>query len=303
MADPFKVDFFIVGFPKCGTTALYSCLAQHPNICFSTIKEPFYFSTDFPNRQVITSSSQYQNLFKHHKSGQLRGEATACYIYSDSAPERIANLYPAAKIIILIRQPVEMIQSLHANQVRVFDEPLKKLEDAWDAQSKRAAGELIPANCREPAFLQYANMGRQAHHIQRFQNYFSADQQKIFFFDDWKENSQLLFDQVCHFLGIPTQAIPAPEKNSALSYMNKRHENVGRIIRFITQNPTLLRLKNKFGIMNLQSEKWIRKHLMQPSLPPTLSPECNDEILATLEADIQQLETLTGRSLTHWRHT
>ena len=56
----FTVDFFLIGFPKTGTTALASCLAQHPDVCFSAIKEPFYHCTDLPGRRVITHETAYQ---------------------------------------------------------------------------------------------------------------------------------------------------------------------------------------------------------------------------------------------------
>ena len=81
MADPFKVDFFIVGFPKCGTTSLAPYLGQHPNICFSDPKEPYYF-TDIEYDKGIKTLSDYKNIFKEDREHKKLGEGTVATIYS-----------------------------------------------------------------------------------------------------------------------------------------------------------------------------------------------------------------------------
>ena len=298
----FTVDFFLIGFPKTGTTALASCLAQHPDVCFSAMKEPFYHCTDLPGRRVITHETAYQKQFQPDHPHQLRGEATACYIYSPAALKRIHSRYPQAKIIIMLRNPLELIPSLHANQVRVFDESLTDLADAWHAQAERKAGKNIPKRCREPKFLDYATMAKQAHHIQQVIKYLPSHALLYHFLDDWKANPQDVFNRTCQFLGISTLPLPPQQRNSALSYTNQKHQTLASMIRLITQNPTLLRWKTNVGIPDLKTETWMRKKLMQEvKTPPQLSEALQSEIWNELKADVQQLEQLTQRSLTHWQ--
>lgn len=95
-------NFFIIGAPKCGTTSLAHWLAQHPEVFMSPVKEPHYFSTDFP----LTSwrdPDDYHSLFEgadtHHKAV---GEASVWYLRSREAVPQIEAHYPGARYIVML---------------------------------------------------------------------------------------------------------------------------------------------------------------------------------------------------------
>src|SRR3989344_5640213 len=100
----FKVDFIGVGAPKCGTTWIAECLAEHPDVCFSWNKEPHFFNRD---REYEKSLDYYRTYFKNCENKKLRGEYTVNYLYFDSAADRIKKHFPGTKIIIALRNPIE----------------------------------------------------------------------------------------------------------------------------------------------------------------------------------------------------
>jgi hypothetical protein len=109
-----KVDFFIVGAPKSATTSLYHYLGQHEGISMSTIKEPDFFSHTELHKQKLYYKSKpvsdintYHNLFLTKKKSQLLGEASVSYLFYPKVSERIFSYNPNAKIIIVLRNPVE----------------------------------------------------------------------------------------------------------------------------------------------------------------------------------------------------
>ena len=109
-----KPDFFIVGAPKCGTTALYTYLKQHPEIFMSPQKEPQFFANDvLGDRRHTCTWAEYLSCFAAARGAKRIGEASVAYLGSPCAPKQIKMFNPAAKIIIMLRNPVDMMHSLH----------------------------------------------------------------------------------------------------------------------------------------------------------------------------------------------
>jgi hypothetical protein len=107
-------DFFIVGARKCGTTALAEYLREHPGIFFSDPKEPHYFAKDFHGYQpaYATDWDKYLALFSGHTPTQLRsGEGSVWYFYYDNALANIRRSIPDAKLIVMVREPADMLHS------------------------------------------------------------------------------------------------------------------------------------------------------------------------------------------------
>ena len=111
-------NLFILGAPKCGTTSLYTYLREHPNIFFSHIKGPHYFATDFENYRSVKTKVDYANLFSEaNAQHSIIGEASVLYLYSENAIKGIYNDNPNAKLIIMLRNPIEVVQSWHAQML------------------------------------------------------------------------------------------------------------------------------------------------------------------------------------------
>ena len=112
-------DFFIVGQPKSGTTALFEMLSSHPQIYLPDCKEGWFLASELlfrpPPRPegVPATLEEYLSLFDAAGVEQRAGEATALYLWSRTAANRIAQLQPAARIIAVLREPASLLRSLH----------------------------------------------------------------------------------------------------------------------------------------------------------------------------------------------
>ena len=119
------------------------------------MKEPHFFTEDYPGAREIGTDDQYQALYRAAAPGQLRGDASASVIHSHVAIDRILERDPQAKFIVLVRDPVAAVRSFHGELLHNLNEDVADFERAWRLQAARVEGREIPATCREPRFLQY----------------------------------------------------------------------------------------------------------------------------------------------------
>ena len=124
-------DFFIVGAPKCGTTAMYEWLQAHPDV-FVPVKEIHYFGRDLAHRRPEVSAARYAELYEG-VGERIAGDVAVWYLLSESAAEEIHALNPDARIIIMLRRPAEMLHSLHSQLVYSGDEDIEDFEEALAA--------------------------------------------------------------------------------------------------------------------------------------------------------------------------
>src|ERR1700747_3640485 len=114
-----RPNFFIVGAPKAGTTALYSYRAQHPEVFMSRLKEPQFFASDIcGNQRNVTTLSEYLKLFEDAHALAI-GEASTCYLASPGAAEQIRSVCQEPRIIVMLRNPVDVMYAEHSE--RLFD--------------------------------------------------------------------------------------------------------------------------------------------------------------------------------------
>jgi hypothetical protein len=154
-------EFAIVGAPRCGTTAMYRYLASHPGVAMSSQKEARFFSTDIDTGKRASSWAEYEALWDRAPPGALRGEATPDYIQSKVAIRALLAARPDAKLIAMVRNPVEIVASHHAQLHVDGIEDAADLETAWRLQERRKRGEALPRGCtRSPAVFQYVPVPR-----------------------------------------------------------------------------------------------------------------------------------------------
>ena len=190
-------NFFIVGAPKSGTTSLFEYLSTHPNVFTPKMKEPHFFSDDLAAGREIHTLKEYLLLFEKIVEGETAiGEASTGYLYSSVAAENIKKFNPEAKIIAILRNPVDMIYSLHSQFYYAFIECEKNFIKAWRLQDKRLSGYAIPRNCKVPEVLQYRKMAKYDEQIKRLFNTFPKEQIKIIISQNNKKRNYLL---VCDF--------------------------------------------------------------------------------------------------------
>ncbi len=207
-------DFFVIGHPKCGTTALYAMLKRHPHIYMSDVKEPQFFASDLRVTAGDQRSpagertrSEYTALFEAARADQLVGDASTRHIWSPGAAARIAAAQPAARIVAVLREPTSFVRSLHLQllQNRAEDEPdLRKalaLED--DRRAGRALTELAAS---QPKLLLYTERAGYLEQLRRYHAVFPRDQVLVLIYEDFRADNERTLRQVQRFLGVDDTA-------------------------------------------------------------------------------------------------
>src|SRR5262245_19479511 len=182
---------FIVGAPRCGTTTLASFLQQHPDVCFSAVKEPHFFTQhDFEGasesevRELV--QAEYIDRFFGQCPGseKLRAEGSVTYLYAAEHIAPILRLWPNAKFIIALRDPLSMLPSLHARLLVTGDESVRDFRTAWSLVDERAQGRAIPKSAIDPRFLRYDEAGKLGENVERFLRTVGRERCHIVLFDD-----------------------------------------------------------------------------------------------------------------------
>ena len=198
-----KPNLFIVGAPKCGTTFLYYYLKQHPEIFFPQFKEPHFFGSDLirKNGAYNLNLNEYQNLFNSDK--KIIGEASTFYIFSKNSAKEIYNFNPKAKVIIMLRDLVDLVHSIHSQFVFSGDETIENFEEALNMENKRIKGEKIPTQTTVVNKLFYtSNILALPKNINSFISYFGVENIKFILLDEIKNKPEELYLEVLKFLDV-----------------------------------------------------------------------------------------------------
>ena len=154
-------NFFLIGAPKCGTTSLSAWLAQHDDVFMCVPKEPSFFCTDIEVRRAARNWQEYLGLFKGAGQARAVGEASTGYLRSRVAVPAILQWLPSARFVICLRNPVEMIASVHAQMVRGVREDVRDLGAALALEPARSGTLSQPGNQRHRLLHLCPCMGHQ----------------------------------------------------------------------------------------------------------------------------------------------
>ncbi|MFT5598773.1 MAG: hypothetical protein ACI9V8_001278 [Urechidicola sp.] len=197
-----QINFFIIGFQKRGTTSLANYLSGNPTVFICPIKESHYFSTDRGNRQV-TNEKDYLSIYNKAENSHFAVvEASTGYIASKNAVKNILDFNPDAKFILMIRNPIDMAISLHAEYIQTGWETVTSFRGAWDLQRTRASGRSIPPMCPEVKALQYGGMCAVGEQVDRFFSLVSWEKVKSIFFDEFKVHTREVYLDVLDLIGV-----------------------------------------------------------------------------------------------------
>ena len=292
-----KPNFLIVGAPKCGTTAMWKYLQDHPDVFLSPRKDMHYFGSDlqFTKRQRF-SQTEYLHFFREATEKAV-GEASVWYLYSKNAAAEIHRFDPSMKIIIMLRDPVQMMYA-HYTQMRfngLGDENLTTFEEALDAEEDRKQGRRIPKENTLPQALFYREIGKLAEQIQRYQQFFPPEQILYLFQEDMKDKMAQMYRETLSFLQVdPNHPMDFPRINR---HKVVRFEWVRKSISIIPQSfkqklPVSARKHLSKRIRKINS-KHAKRAPLQPDLAQILRKERAEDILF--------LSQTTGRDLQHWK--
>jgi hypothetical protein len=197
-------DFFVVGAPRCGTTALSRYLSQHPEVCFSKPKEPHYFARiDARHLQGAEWRSEYARFFAHHHEGHRAvGEGSVSYLYFEETLEYITRINPEARLIAMLRNPLEMLPSYHLRMLYILEEDVELFDTAWGLQEARVRGERIPKLCTDPRLLLYGEIGKLGEQVDRMLRVAGREKCLVLLHDDLVRDPRSVYRQVLRFIGV-----------------------------------------------------------------------------------------------------
>ncbi len=296
--------FFVVGAPRCGTTALARALSEHRDVCFSAPKETHFFTL----RPATLGPELHREEFvrSYFDPAQLdrkaMGEASVSYLYSPAAIRAIDRAFPDARFLIVIRNPLEMLPSYHAKMLFMMDESEPDFERAWRLQGQRARGLKVPRRCRDPRMLQYREIGRLGFHIANLFSIVQRSRVKVIHYDDFARAPIAAYREVIGFLGLDD------DDRSSIPRINGTKAYRSALLHELTTRPPGVRLTIKLAQMKARKDpplliralRALRKANVTTTKWRPLSAAMRDEIVETLRDDVLQLGSLVGRDLRDW---
>jgi hypothetical protein len=224
-------DFFIVGHPKCGTTALYEMLRRHPRIFMPELKEPVFFARELPRRAHRYSAPgtlpEYLALFEAAAPGQRVGEASASYLWSRVAARGIAELTPRARVIAILREPAGFLRSLHLQCLQSRYESERDLATALALEDERRSGRRLPRRSRWPQVLLYSEHVKYVEQLRRYERALGRERMLVLVYDDFRADNAATVRRVLRFLEVDDGVAPAPvEANPTVSVRAPRLDDL-----------------------------------------------------------------------------
>ena len=293
-------NFFIVGAPKCGTSALWKYLRSHPNVVVSSNKEPHYFATDLPRYRAVQTETDYLNLFEGvGPETKAIGEASVFHLFSYTAIPNIRRFNPDAKLIAIVRNPIELAYSFHSQLIFSREENVDFVR-AIELLPARARGRHIPRLARVASLLQYLEVAKVGEQVERMLSVFPREQVRVFLYDDFKSDTRSVYEQVLEFLGVPSDGrTEFPVHNASKKH---RYGWLGTLA-FKTPKPVNIAVEavkrmvgiEKLGLMN----RIKRFNLVQARRDP-LPPELFARLANQLRPDVAKLGKLIDKDLSHW---
>jgi len=299
-------DLFIIGAPKSGTTSLYEYLKGHPEVFMSVVKEPCYFARDLAHDHsgnflvYERDEALYTALFDEATPEQKRaGEGSTRYLYSKDAPALIREASPEARVIAMLRNPVDMIHSLHAHKLAAATEDLADFKDALDAEADRHAGRRIPAHSN-PTLATYRDRARFGEQLPRWFDTFGRNRVHVIIFEDMVRDPAGEFRRLLEFLEIDPDYVPASfaaynTAHAARSLSIRRVLNT-RLPQWVVWSllPKVIGDTRTRGVVRRFRHSWFhRKPIQKAPLSPQLRRQLEDEFAP----DVARTSELLGRDL------
>lgn len=300
-------DFLIIGAGKCGTTSLFMYLKQHPDIFIPAVKEPNFYGyenkspKDFGEgladirhfQESVTSFRSYINLFKDAGPGQLKGEMSNTYMYHDQAPERIKHYNPDMKLIAILRQPAGRLYSRFLHLAR---------------ENRVPTGSFSDCMVRDSIWWQRNDLIKEGFYFKNLKRYFELfprENIRIYLYEELNEQASRVLRDIFEFLQVSPDFQPDLGtrfnqsgfiKNKFLNRIYGQKGLISTSLKALFPSAIVERLKGNSAIQKMVNE--LRgKNLAKPKPDPAIHNWLTQEVYA---GDIQQLQQLIGRDLSHW---
>jgi hypothetical protein len=299
-------DFLVIGAPKAGTTALHAALARHPQLYLSPVKEPKFFLCDgeppprarhrgpgdaHSAREWIWDADHYERLFAAAPPHALTGESTPFYLWDRDAHHRIRRTVPQARLIAVVRDPVDRAYSNWTHLWSDGLEPIGDFLEACAAEDERVERGWAP-------FWRYKGLGRYGEQLAHLLSVFPEDRIHLLRYRDLVDRPGATLDRICRFLGIDAGLVDLAPSENVSTFAPDTPANAGLRV--------LLRAGATAGAA-FPPQWWRRasRPLLatlkrRPADRPDLTEAERAELVAHFADDIAWLEELTGESYGDW---
>jgi hypothetical protein len=296
-------DFFVIGAPKAGTSALHSALDRHPQLFMSKVKEPKYFMCDGPPRrrggpgdahsyrEWIWDRRRYEALFEDAPPGMLRGESTPFYLSDFDAQGRIHASVPQAKLIAVLRDPIDRA---HSNWAHMWTDGLETIPDFLAACAK----EDLRIEANWAPIWRYKRTGLYGEQLENLYSLFPRERVHLLRYRDLVDHPRDAINAMCRFLGVSEDRVLELPASNVGSYVPVSGTN--QVIR------AAIRGGARVGSY-LPPKIWRRASVplqlalqRSPEHRPELTSEEREHLLPYFENDIRLLERQTGLDFSDW---
>jgi hypothetical protein len=313
-------DFFIVGQPRSGTTALYEMLRWHPEIFMADPKEPLFLANDMRHRfyrprvglqrihlprvqeylaALPSTLEEYLALFEAATPDQQLGEASVLYLFSRSAAASIQALNPASRIIAIFREPASFLRSYHLLNLQTRQENEPNLIKAMALEAARAR--RPPRGSFRPQELLYSRHVRYAEQLRRYHAAFHPEQVLTLIYDDYRADNESTVRRIFDFLGVDSSVpVMSIDANPTVTLRSQLLDDL--IDRFSVGRGPISR-KVKSGIKASVAES-TRRRLLQTlrlelvqSPPPVLEDELMAKLRVSLRPEVERFSEYLDRDL------
>lgn len=251
-------DFLLIGAARCGSTSLFAILTAHPHILAPSHKEVHFFDRNYLRgldwyRRMFPLESHRRLVERRLGGPALTGEATTYYLFHPAVPERVARDLPEARLIAILRDPVDRAYSHYQLSVRNGHETLS-FEEALDAEEERLAGEeerlLNDPSYRSPAhaYHSYVTRGLYLDQLVRWHRYVPRERLLVLRSEDLFERPADVVSEVSAFLGLRPHPGPLPAPRNRARYEGMSEE-------------TRERLRRRFDEPNRRLEAYLGREL------------------------------------------
>jgi hypothetical protein len=318
--EEFKSLAFIVGAPRCGTTTMWRMLAGHGQVAVPFVKEPHFFSqhdlrglSDDALRERV-ERDYLGHFFADRRSGQNVGaDGSVSYLYTPEQLEPIVRLWPSARFIIAVRDPLKLLPSLHKRLLFIGDEDLASFEDAWAAVPERAEGRQIPKRCIEPRWLRYDEAGRFGTYVERLFAAVGRERCMVSVFDDLERDPAGHARRIFDFLGLePVKVqvqVARESKQVRYPWLQRMLKRPPKALHPYLANVELRRrlarpAKDATNASGTEKLLALRKRLLRwnqvDDAKQPVPIHVQREIRRHLKGEVERLARLNNRDLRHW---
>lgn len=278
-----KVNLFIVGAAKAGTTSLHYYLGQHPDISMSSVKEPNYFTQSevknlYYNTKPVANEHVYHRLFRDN--AKIWGEASVSYLVYKTTAEKIFNYNSKAKIIVILRDPVERALSQYSMDARL-------------GFCRTSLESIIEEPDRYPQYYQqFVLVGNYSDQIKKYMDVFGHENVMITLFDDLKINPHSFVSKVFDFLGMNEVEIDLGERNKSVKPRNKiiaslyRFKPARKMIKLLATDNITSAIK-AWGFQHADKNEFLLE-------------STREKLQEYYKNDILELEDILKRDLSNW---